>query len=145
MIFVYGLLLVLLAGIHFLLSRRVVSLEKKYSRVAREADELLRKSSYRDGNSNRPDPYVTARRQLELALLAQKRDRLESRYVAAQKMRERVGQLRTRMKAWKGRTLPYTFGVVDVTCALALVDYLGAGQYLNARTLAHAVSTFFQR
>lgn len=145
MIFLYALLLVLLAGTHFLLSRRVSSLEKRYSRVAREADELLRKSSYRDGNSNRPDPYVAARRQLDLALLAQKRDRLENRYVSAQKMRERVGQLRARLKAWKGRTLPYTFGALDVACALALADYLGAGQYLNAHSLAHAVRSVFQR
>src|SRR2546421_4243096 len=108
MIFLYSLVLFLLGTTHFLLRRRVTSLERKYARVAREADNLVRQPSYRESNNNRSDPYLTAKRQYQLGLLAQKRDQLETRYVAWQGRAERFGALVARIRAWKGKKLPYT-------------------------------------
>jgi len=82
MIFLYTALLLFVGVAHFLMKRRVAALEKKYSRVIKEADDLLRQSSHREGNSNRQDPYQSAKRQYQLAMLAQKRDRMETRYGA---------------------------------------------------------------
>ncbi len=145
MIFVYTVALVVLGAAHFLVKRRAAALEKKFIRVSKQADELLRQSTYRDGNSNRGDPYLAAKRQYKLAVLADQRDRVENRYTTWQARAERLYKLRVRMKAWKGRKLPYTLGVLDVTGALALIDYFGAGQYVNARGLVQAVSTLFTR
>ena len=76
MIFAYSFVVVVLALAHFLVRRRVVRLDRRFTAVASEADELLKQSTYRAGNS-RPDPYRTARQQYELAQLAMKRDRIE--------------------------------------------------------------------
>jgi hypothetical protein len=143
MIFLYTCLLLLLAGAHFLTRRRVRALEKKYTRIASEADELLRKGQFRCGNGNRQDPYQNARQQYQLALLAEKRERTEARYTAWQGRAERLAKLRARVRGWKGRKLPYTLGVLDVVGTLALIDYLGAGQYVNARGLFQAVVSLF--
>ncbi len=145
MIFVYTTALVLLGAAHFLVRRRALSLAKKFSRVSRQADELLRQSTYRDGNSNRSDPYLAAKRQYRLAMLAYQRDRVEGRYTTWQLRADRLAKLKGRLRSWKGRKLPYTFGVLDVTGALALIDYLGAGQYVNARGLVEAVAALFTR
>ena len=145
MIFLYTALLLLVGVAHFLIKRRVAALEKRYSRVVKEADDLLRQSNHRDGNSNRQDPYQSAKRQYQLAMLAQKRDAVESRYGTWHQRSERVSKLRHRLRSWKGRKLPYTFGVLDFAGALALIDYLGAGQYVNARGLVQAVSALFTR
>jgi hypothetical protein len=145
MIFLYTVLLLLVGVAHFLIKRRVAALEKKYSQVVKDADTLLRQANHRDGNSNRQDPYQSAKRQYQLALLAHKRDRMESRYSAWHGRAERLGKLRQRMRAWKGRKLPYTFGVLDVVGAMSLIDYLGAGQYLSARHLFETVTSLFAR
>jgi hypothetical protein len=146
MIFLYTLLLLLLGSVYFLSKRRTASLEKKYARVAKEADALVRQPSYREGNSGRlSDPYAAAKRQYQLGQLAQKRDRLEARYASWQDFTDRFGKFLGRLRNWKGRKLPYTFGVLDVAGALALVDYLGAGQYVNARALVQAVTSILAR
>ena len=143
MIFLYTTLVVLLGAAHFLIKRRAVALEKRYARVAKEADTLLRQPNLREGNSSRADPYQAAKRQYQLGLLAQKRDRVEAKYTAWQGVAERTGKLVAGLKNWKGRKLPYTFGVLDVTGALALVDYLGLGQYVNARYVIGVLTSLF--
>ena len=146
MIFLYTLVLLLLGSAYFLCKRRVASLEKKYTRVAKEADALVRQPSYREGNSGRlSDPYAAAKRQYQLGLLAQKRDRLEARYASWQDFTDRFGKFLGRVRNWKGRELPYSFGVLDVAGALALIDYLGAGQYVNARAMLQVVTSLFTR
>ena len=147
MIFLYTLVLLLLGSAYFLCKRRVASLEKKYTRVAKEADALVRQPSYREGNSGRlaADPYSLAKRQYQLGVLAQKRDRVEARYASWQDFTDRFGKFLVRVRHWKGRKLPYTFGALDVATTLALIDYFGAGQYLNARHLVETVASLFTR
>jgi hypothetical protein len=146
MIFVYTLVLLLLGSAYFLCKRRVASLEKKYTRVAQEADALVRQPSYREGNSGRlADPYVAAKRQYQLGQLAQKRDRVEARYASWQDRTDRFGKFIGRVRNWRGRKLPYTFGVLDFAGALALIDYLGAGHYVNARAMLQADRSLFTR
>jgi hypothetical protein len=145
MIFLYTALLLLVGVVHFLIKRRVAVLEKKYSAVVKEADDLLRQSNHREGNSNRQDPYQSAKRQYKLAMLADKRDRMETSYTTWHRRSERLSKLRQRLRAWKGRKLPYTFGALDVACAMGAIDYLGAGHYLNARHLVETVASLFAR
>jgi hypothetical protein len=111
MIFLYTTLVVLVGMAHFLIKRRTAALEKKYAHVAKEADTLLRQPNLREGNSSRADPYQAAKRQYQLGLLVQKRDRVEAKYTAWQGVAERTGKLVAGLKNWKGRKLPYTFGV----------------------------------
>jgi hypothetical protein len=145
MIFVYTLLLVALGAAHFLVKRRTAALEKKFIRVARQADAVLRLSGTRPGNCNRHDAYEAAKRQYQLALLATKRDRIESRYTKWLARSERLSKVRARVRAWKGKKLPYTMGALDVMGGLALIDYLGAGRYVNARGLVDAIATLLHR
>ncbi len=144
MIFLYTSLLFLLGVAYFLIKRRATSLEKKYARVAKEADTLLRHANLREGNSNKTaDQYQAAKRQYQLGLLAQKRDRVEAKYAAWKGRADRFGKVIARLKNWKGKKLPYTFGVLDVAGTLVLADYLGFGQYANARYLVQVVTSLF--
>ncbi len=145
MIILYTALLLLVGVAHLLIKRRVAALEKRYARVAGEAEELLRQGNYREGNSNRQDPYQSAKRQYKLAMLAEKRDSVESAFVRWDRRSERFAKLRERLRAWKGRKLPYTFGALDVAFVLSAIDYLGVGQFLNARHLVEAVASLFTR
>ena len=143
MIFLYTLVLLLLGSAYFLCKRRVASLEKKYTRVAKEADALVRHPAYRETNGNRADPYQAAKRQYQLALLAQKRDRVEARYTAAQTFRERFDKLVARVRGWKGKVVPYAFGALDVGLVLVALDYLSGTHYVNTREIAQAVLRLF--
>jgi hypothetical protein len=143
MILLYSSLLVVLGVVKFLIGRRVKALEKKYVRVAKEADGLLKQPYYREGNSSRVDPYVAAKRQYMLGLLAQKRDRVESKYAAWQVFSEKFGRFVCHVQSWKGRKLPYTFGAVDVACVLGLIDYLGFSEYVGVRALISYITGLF--
>jgi hypothetical protein len=145
MILLYTALVFVLGAAAFLVGRRVKALEKKYTKVAKETDTLLRQSGYKDGNSNRVDPCVAAKRQYLLGHLVQQRDRLEAKYVAWQKRAERFRRYVSALKSWKGKKLPYTFGAVDVACVMGLVDYLGVGDHVGVRPLVQFVTSLFTR
>lgn len=145
MIFIYSAALFLLGFVHLLIKWRVAVLEKKYLKVARAADELVRQAGYREGNSNRYDPVTFAKRQVALGTLAYKRDRVEQRYTAWQSLADRVSKLAQRIRGWKGRTLPYTFGALDVAFFLTLADYLGFGNYVGPRQLVQAVVSWLTK
>jgi hypothetical protein len=127
MFFLYLLVRVFLAFVHLLLRWRVGRLEKRYVRLAADADSLLQKSCVRAGNSNRPDPFLAAKQQHELALLALKRDRVEDRYVKGQKFSERFASFRRGLAGFRGRAVPYLFGLVDVTAAVLVLDRMEVG------------------
>jgi hypothetical protein len=143
MIFVYTALLIVLVVTRFLVKRQAASLEKKYTRAAVDAEQLARQAPHKEGNSARYDTYQIAKRQYLLGQAVQKRDRIESRYTVWQARAERLERMSKSLRAWKGKALPYTCGLLDVALVLTLIDYLGAGQYLNARTLYDTVRTWF--
>jgi hypothetical protein len=145
MILLYTSLIFVLGAASFLIGRRVKALEKKYAKAAKEADALLKQFSYKDGNSNRADPCVTAKRQFMLGLMVQKRDRVEAKYVAWQGLADRFRRYVSALKSWKGKKLPYTFGAVDVACMMGLVDYLGVGDHVGVRPLIQFVTNLFTR
>ncbi len=135
MLFLYTLVLLLLGVVKFLIDRRAASLERKFARAAREADGLLKAPLVKEGNSSKGDPFQAAKRQYQLGLLVQKRDRLEAKHDAWQARAEKFGAVVEAMRGWKGRKLPYTFGALDVWLALALVDHLGVGEVVSAKAV----------
>ena len=145
MILLYTALIFVFGVATFLIGRRVKSLEKKYARVAKEADGLSKQSIYKDGNSNRLDPFVMAKRQYMLGLLVQKRDRVEAKYVAWQGLADKCKHYVAKLMSWKGKKLPYTFGAVDVACVLGMIDYLGFQDYVSVHALIHYVTGLFTR
>jgi hypothetical protein len=145
MIFLYTALLLVLTVTRFLVKRHAAALERKYTRAAVETEKLVRLTSYRDGNSGRADPCLAAKRQLQLGQQVQKRDRIESRYTTWQTRAERLDRLTRRLRDWKGKTLPYTLGVLDVALAFTLIDWLGAGQIVSVRNLWEMTRTVFVR
>ncbi len=143
MIFLYSALVLVLGTAGFLVRRRTKALEAKYARVARQADQILRQGMFKEGNSNRQDMVLAAKRYYALGQVAQKRDRVEARYVAWQRLSDKLERLIGRVRAWKGRKLPYTCGVLDVATALWLADYLGAGNYVSVRPLIALIRSHF--
>ncbi len=138
MILVYALLILLLVVARYVIVRRVASLERKYVRVARSTDELLKAQQVRPGNGGKPDPYATARQAYLLGQAVERRERLEGRYHAWQKFAGRFGALVGALRGWKGRKLPYVVGALDVLLTLGALDYLGYRDQLSA----HAVVDF---
>jgi hypothetical protein len=139
MILLYTLMLIFLGAVTFIVQRRVSRLEKKYYRVATQADQLLHGGSFRQGNASRSDPFQSAKRQYQLGLLVQKRDRLESKYDRWQKLAKKAGSLTAAVRSWKGRKLPYTLGVVDVSFAMYLIDELTLGRYVSIKPLVETI------
>jgi hypothetical protein len=144
MIVLYTFLTVLLSVWLFICRRRVRALEKKYVRIQKQADDLLRQP-YRPGNSNRGDICESAKRHYQLALVATRRDRAEARFNRWQARAERAAKRVAALRRWKGRKLPYTFGVIDTAMLMYLIDYCGAGRLVSVRPMFEAVAQLFTR
>ncbi len=145
MILLYSVLVFCLRVIQWLIGRQVASLERRFEHVAREADALVRETSLRPGNCNKPDPAVAAKQQFVLGQVVQKRDALEARHEAWLRIAERYGKIATAVRQWKGRKVPYAFGAVDFYMVMSLVDHLGVGDYLRPQGLTDWVGSFFQQ
>jgi hypothetical protein len=145
MILLYTLVLFVFALAKKVVDWRVARLERRYSRAALAVVKLLREPTYLHGNTNRADLGQSAKRQYQLGRLVQHRDHLEAKHDAWQLRAERLGAAVGALRAWKGRKLPYTLGVLDVAGLLYLVDYLGAGEYANVRHLVGLATTLFTR
>jgi len=139
MILLYSFLLLLFGVTWWLLNRRAAALERAYARSASAADQMLREAALK-GGTNKLDQYQTAKRQYLLGRLVQERDRLEAKHDAWQQRADRCGRALVALRRWKGKTLPYTFGALDVWYVLQLIDYVGAGDYVSARALVRAVT-----
>jgi hypothetical protein len=144
MIFLYTLLRVLLGTTGFLVGRRAARLEKKYIRAAQAADRILRTGIYKPGNGGRPDVCLAAKQQYQLGQLVQERDQYEQRYTVWQRRADRLRRWSAGLRDWRGKKLPYTLGALDVACVLGVVDWLGFGEYVNARRLLDLVVSYYQ-
>src|SRR5262249_15241722 len=147
MILIYTLMLMFLGTISFFIGRRVAGLEKKYTRTAAEAEKLvLKQTMLRQGNSGnaKVDAAENAKRQFLLGQLGQKRDRLEDKHASWQAFADKFNGFVARLREWKGRKLPYTMGVLDVSAALYLIDYFGVGQYINFQNMVQMVTTLME-
>jgi hypothetical protein len=145
MILFYALLVLLLVVARFVIVRRVAALERKYVRVARATDELLKGQSQRPGNANKPDPYAVARQAYLLGQAVEKRERIEARYCAAQRTSERFGAFVDAVRGFKGRKLPYLVGVLDVLLLLGTLDYLGYREHLNPQALVELFNSLVSK
>ena len=139
MILFYTFLLVSLGMLRWLVSRRVALLEWRYARAALNAEAFLREPQ-KPGNASRFDVCQTAKRQFLLGQLVQKRDRLEAQYESWQRRAEKYGSLVASVQNWKGKKLPYTFGAVDVSGLLYVIDRFGAVEYFGVPVLIELVT-----
>ena len=144
MILIYTLMLIFLGILGWLINRRVAALEKKYTRTANDAEKLvLKQTMLRQGNSGnvKIDAAENAKRQFLLGQLVQKRDRLEDKHASWLAFADKFNGFVNRLREWKGRKLPYTMGVLDVSGALYLIDYFGVGQYINFQNMMQMVTS----
>jgi len=134
MLLLYVILLIELYLVQRLLRWRVARLEKRYGRVATEADALVKASQTRGGTIGRPDPLVGARQQYQLARLAMKRERVEARYASWLSFSERFAAFRGRLAGFKGKLVPYVVGAADVAGVVVALQKFGVdvGQVLAA-------------
>lgn len=145
MVLVYTLLIVLLVAARYVIGRRVAALERKYTRVARQTDELIRQPSAKPGNSSKPDPYATARAAYLLGQAVEKRERVEAKYIAWQKTADVFNAFVATVRGWQGRKLPYVVGVLDVLLALTALDYLGYREQLSAQALVEFLTSLVHK
>lgn len=139
MIFLYTIVLLLLVALKVVVARRAASLERKYSTVAQAVLKRTYEPAFKLGNSGREDLSVAAKRMLELGVLVQKRDILEGRYYWWRAWADKLGRLVGRMRAWKGKKLPYTMGAIDVWLVLYAIDRFGVFQFLSPRQLLDSI------
>jgi hypothetical protein len=142
MVVLYTSLLLVLGTAGFLIRRRALSLERRYSALLKQTNTLLREPLPREGNSARTDPYLTAKRNYQLGVLAEKKEGLEGKHYAWQARADRVGRWIKNLRAWKGRRLPYVFGAFDVFTALCVLEYVGLGDRLSPHHLVQVVRTW---
>ena len=112
-----------------MIQRRVARLERKYGHVAKQAQLVALEPAFKPGA--RLDACQIAKRQYLLGQLVQKRDRVEGKVHSWQAFADRFKGMTARVKSWKGKKLPYTFGVVDVSCLLYAIDSAGIGRHVN--------------
>jgi hypothetical protein len=137
---VYTGLLIVLALAGLLVRRRVAGLERKYSHIAKSVQRLALEPAYK-GGTNRLDPCAIAQRHYQLGQLAHKRDRIENKYHAWQGFADRYHGFVKRVQGWKGKKLPYTFGVLDVSAVLYGIDYLGVSRHVNPAHAWHWIAS----
>ena len=129
MILIYTVVVLILAIASWLIQRRVARLERKFSRVAKQTHQVALEPAFKPGT--RLDACQIAKRQYLLGQLVQKRDRVETKVHAWQAFADRFKGMTARVKGWKGKKLPYTLGVVDVSCLLYAIDMAGVGRHVN--------------
>ena len=124
MLVLYVALLLVFALVQVVLRWRVGRLERRFIRVAADADQLLKQSTLR-GGTNRVDPFVSIRQQHQLTQMALKRDRVETRYATWQSLSETFARFRARLFGYQGKVLPYLLGGFDVAVVLVALDQYG--------------------
>ncbi|HKI31892.1 MAG TPA: hypothetical protein VKA46_08485 [Gemmataceae bacterium] len=145
MILFYALLLLLLVVARYVIVRRVAALERKYVKIARTTDELLKAQPLKPGNTSKPDPYAAARQAYLLGQAVERRERLEARYCACQKLGERFTALVAAVRGWKGRKLPYVVGALDVLLVFGALDYFGYRDHLSAQAVVEFLSSLVSK
>jgi phosphate/sulfate permease len=125
MVPLYALFIAMLNGLKRMLAKRAVRLERKFARAALAAQQAVKTVQTKPGNGSTADPLMAAKRQYELGKLAEDRDQLESKYVRWQSAADRLERFVTRLQNWKGRGVPYAFGVIDTALVLGLLYSVG--------------------
>ncbi|MBI3410283.1 MAG: hypothetical protein HY040_18245 [Planctomycetes bacterium] len=142
MIFLYTLLLLLLGAVKWLVSRRAISLERKYSRVAAAVSKLVSNLTWKPGNSGRADLCASAKCTFELGAFVQKRDLLERKCYCWRGWADKLSRAVDAVRSWKGKKLPYTLGALDVWLTLALIDHFGFADIVRPGRLIETVLTW---
>ncbi|MCI0641830.1 MAG: hypothetical protein L0Y72_10615 [Gemmataceae bacterium] len=143
MIFLYTLLLLLLAAARFLIARRAGWLERKYSRLSCRVHLLASAPMWKPGNANKNDAAAAAKRTYELGLATGKRDKAEVKYFAWRARADKLGAALNALRDWKGKKLPYTLGALDIWLVLYLIDYFGVAEFMSARNLLDSLIALF--
>lgn len=137
MILLYTLSLIALGMGARLLAWRARALEHRFGRASLAVLRLA-EAPPRPGNQQ-ADICAAARRTYELGRLVQKRDALLTRWVSRQKRADTVSEWLLALRSWKGRKLPYSFGVVDIWIVLSLIDQAGLSQVLGPRAMLEQI------
>jgi hypothetical protein len=143
MILIYTLMLFLLGMLKLLVSMRARALERKFMTIAKLVDEHVRQAQVKPGNANKHDLCVTAKATLVLGHLVDKRDRVEAKHDAWQCWADRLTRWVATLRDWKGKTVPYTLGAVDVWMLMQFIDYMGVGQVLGTLNVIQLAVTWF--
>jgi len=140
MLLLYVFLVILLVLARVVVRSRVFLLEKKFARLARVARDLNVQSAGKQGINGRLDSCGYAKQQYLLGEVTARRDLAEARYEAWQARSEKLAKIMSRIRAVKGRTVPYLFGAVDAALVLLALTMLGV---LEFPALTQALASLF--
>ena len=143
MIFLYSFVVVTLGSLRWVVQRRVAALGRRYSALVQRVQQTLAAATVKPGNAGKVDPCVAAKAQYELGGLVQRRDAVEAKHFTWQTWADRLNGGFTRLRAWRGRALPYALGVLDVWLVLTAVDQLGYREYVNPGQVVQLVMGLF--
>lgn len=124
MIPLYALLRAALSGVTAVFAAIAARLERRYTKAALAAEALARQLQTKRGNGNL-DPFATAKSHYEFGRLVETRDRLEEKFLAWQGRAEGVARAAKNIVNWKGRTVPYLGGAIDLGLVLGALHLLG--------------------
>lgn len=142
MMMIFHVVMLLLNGVKFLCACRAAALERKYARLAKDVNASLRDALYKEGNSNKHDPFQAAKRQYLLGALVERKDRLEALHYRWATRVDRLSRLIGRLRGWHGRLVPYAMGAVDMVTTLCTLDYVKHGDFV---VLRHVVATVAEK
>lgn len=118
---IYLCVRITLALLHSLLSWRAAGAERHFEGLTAEAETLAGK------DCSGTDRLQQARHQMRLSAVAARQERAEDRAVRFVSAAEAVGRWRAGLASWKGRTVPYLAGHLDVLAGMAAAEFSGRG------------------
>ncbi|HEY8506427.1 MAG TPA: hypothetical protein VIL46_17730, partial [Gemmataceae bacterium] len=138
MLLLYTFAAGLLGLVHRAVLLRARRLEKRYGKVALEAEKLARDLQVK-GGTGKPDPFANARRHYRLGQVVEARDRLERKYDRWETWAERLAHRRERLRRWNGKLIPYLFGAADAALVVLALHWTGLGESIDVHSLKESV------
>lgn len=121
MVLVYGLVRALVAALRLIADIRHGRAQRGYERLESSFLELERESKCHEVRLGEPADYGT---QLRLLKAYEAKERARARWIAAARRLQRRHAAEKWLAEFRGKKLPYSFGLVDMALLLHVIDHV---------------------
>lgn len=128
MALLYTLVMILAVVLLALAVLRERRLQRKYERLEQRFKAIEKDCKADEVQLGRPMAYAA---QLQLLSAYNVKEKARQRWLRANRSRQTVSAVVQRGRALKGRTLPYTFGLIDMAVLWSVLTQLGLERYLH--------------
>jgi hypothetical protein len=143
MIFVYTSILISIFAIRWYVNRKAKSTEAKFSEIAKEKEEVFNHLSNATKTSFGSFPLLLeVTRFSRLTKLVEKCDKAEEVATKWADRGETLDRWYSGIKNFKGKALPYTFGLCDVASIFYILDSMGlsVSNFINLQLVIDLVA-----